>query len=255
MKNPIQKIAQITAFTVLFFSFASCKKDQTASPAPVTMAQLLVHLHTNIDTSEVDTSTASKDATGRRIKIKLAQFYASGIRVQKSDGSWLPMTGLIILKTIPNEQYVLGNVPTGNYQSIAFNVGLDATTNSGDPGTQAAGSVLGVQNPSMWFGSTAQGYIFMNIQGMVDTSAGNNGTVNFPISYQLGTSTMLKSVTLPSKTYAVVANQANFVHLICDYGKALAGVNFKTQNMASPWSNATVATQIANNVPGMFRYE
>lgn len=66
---------------------------------------------------------------------------------------------------------------------------------------------------------------------------------------------MLATVTMPNEVFSVVANQQSFVHLIADYGKALRGVNFKTSNTASPWVNTSVATQIANNIPTMFRYE
>lgn len=161
-----------------------------------------------------------------------------------------------LLKTIAQEGYLLGNVPAGNYLSATFDVGIDAATNQTAPSAYAASSPLSSQTPSMWFGSTSQGYMFVNITGLADTSAGNNGSVNYPFSYQLGGSSMLKTVTLPDQPLTVaVETIPSYIHIIADYGKLLQGVNFKTQNNATPFVNAGVANQIANNIPTMFRYE
>jgi hypothetical protein len=166
-----------------------------------------MHLHTDVDTTEVDTAVASKDHSGRKIKIKIAEFYASGIQLRKADGSFYALTGSIILKTIGNEVYFVGSAPAGNYTSVTFNVGLSPVSNQTDPSTQSSSSPLSPQNPSMWFGNTTKGYIFMNVQGKVDTSVMNTGLVNFPISYQIGTNALLKTVIMPNLAFAVVSSQ------------------------------------------------
>lgn len=241
----------LSVFTT-FILLPSCNKDNSAAPVP--MGIVMFHLHTNIDTNEVDTSAIQRDANHRQFKIRLAQFYASGFTLYRRTVP-VPVTGSLILKTIANETYYVGMAPAGNYTTVSFNVGLDPNTNQNDPLGYPPQSVLSPQVPSMWFGSTAQGYIFMNVQGKVDTSALNNGPVNVPISYQLGTNALLRTVTLPDRTFSVVPGTQSFVHVICDYGKLLQGVNFKTQSMATPFTNLTLATQIANNIPGMFHYE
>ncbi len=248
----VRTFVHMIILIALITSFGACKKEQ---PAPVAIGQVWFHLHSNIDTNEIDTSMISKDHTGRQLKIKLAEFYASGIQLKKSDGTFYNLTGTIILKTIGTEEYFIGNAPAGNYTSVSFNVGLDPTSNAANAPTEAASTGLSLQTPSMWFGTTAKGYIFMNVQGTVDTSAMNNGPVNVPISYQIGTNALLQNVTMPNQTFAVVGNQTSFIHIICDYGLLLKGVNFKTQTMCDPFTNLPLATQIANNIPGMFRYE
>ena len=97
--------------------------------------------------------------------------------------------------------------------------------------------------------------MFVNIQGLVDTTALNTGAVNFPISYQLGTQAMLAGIDMPNQTFSVVAGQNDYIHIICDYGQLLQGLNFKTQNTASPFNNVTFTNQITANFPAMFRYE
>jgi len=244
------------AVVLIILSLTSCKKDTI--PAPTPMGTLAFHLHSNIDTNEVSVDSICKDASGRRLKLSVAQFYVSGIVAIKSDGSKIAMSNVCILKTIANEEYVIGTVSAGNYNSVSFNVGMDAAINQTAPSSHEASSVLSAQSPSMWFGSTAQGYIFMNVKGFADTSAANNGQVNNPFSYQLGTSAMLKTINMSNKPFGVVANKTQFIHIICDYGKLLSGVNFKTQNIATPFGTSAeqaTATQIANNITTMFHYE
>src|SRR5579872_5697205 len=166
--NLLIKLAVITCLTVFF----SCKKkDTTVAPAPTTpMGTLAFHLHTNIDTTETDSGRICKDAGGRRFQLNVAQFYASGIVAIRSDGSKVPLSNVYILKTMAKEEYVIGSIPAGNYNSVSFNVGIDSAANKTAPSSHAAPSVLGAQIPNMWFGSTAQGYIFMNVQGLADTT-------------------------------------------------------------------------------------
>ena len=259
-KNKTKTLIKLTVACLLFIS-VSCKKKEnnTATTTPTNPTGILaVHLHTNIDTTEAMVDSVCKDVNGRQIKLSLAQFYASGIVAHKADGSSIQMTNVYVLKTIANEQYVIGSVPAGNYNSVSFNVGIDTAANKTAPSSYAATHVLSSQTPSMWFGSTAQGYIFMNVQGYADTSAANNGALNVPFSYQLGTNVMLKTVNLPNQPFTVVANGTQYVHIICDYGVLLNGVNFKTQSMASPFGTSAeqaTAAQIANNITSMFRLD
>jgi hypothetical protein len=251
----MKKIKTTILFAMLpvILFFCSCKKkdNSTASSIPIPKGDLYFHLHTNIDIAEADSGIAYRDANGRKIQLNIAAFYISGIVLKKPDGTNYSLNGVCVLKTIAQGVFMLASVPAGNYSSVSFNVGIDATTNQNSPSSYSSG-VLAMQNPNMWFGSVAQGYIFMNVQGLVDTASASNGIANYPFSYQLGTSGMLKAVNLPSQAFSVVANQSTVVHIVADYGKLLQGINFNTQNTATPFNNETTATQIANNITTMF---
>jgi hypothetical protein len=251
MKNKIKFIIPSIFCAAMMFSFNSCKKDDT--PTPEASGTLYMHIHTNVDTTEADSGLVCTDATGRHYQLNLAQFYMSNIVLHKADGTTYTVPNTYELKTIDVEEYLVAGVPAGNYSYVSFDVGIDAATNAMDPSMMGGG--LGPQTPSMWFGSTTQGYMFMNVQGIADTTAAQTGPVNCAFSYQLGTSSMLRNVTLPAQAFSVVSGQAQIVHIIADYGHLLQGINFKTQGNATPFVNAAVATQIANNIPNMFRYE
>ncbi|MEO8762169.1 MAG: MbnP family protein [Bacteroidia bacterium] len=264
MKNKVTLIAKLflAVCTVAFFS---CKKKDNITPTPPTpMGTIALHLHTNIDTTEADSGVIVTDyVSGKKFQLNLAQFYISGVVAYKADGTPQTISNAYILKNIAQEMYIIGEVPAGNYKSISFNVGIDASNNATDPSSHTG--VLGTQNPSMWFGNTSQGYIFMNVQGYADTTSTHTGQVNQAFAYQLGGNNQLKNIRMPDKAsndyVAVTTSNTNALpaefHITCDYGILLQNVNFKTNNpVATPFnSDSTTVKQIWNNVPGMFRYE
>jgi hypothetical protein len=239
---------------LLTIVFYSCKKADM-DPVPMPMGTLMFHLHTNINATEVDSAVSATDATGRKFQLDVAQYYVSGVVLHKTDGTNYSVPNVFLLKTISQEVYLVGNVPAGNYTSVSFNIGLDATTNGTNPASYPSYSPLSPQQPTMWFGSTAQGYEFVNIQGVADTTTTHTGSINCPFSYQLGTMSLLRRIDMPYQPFVVLAGQTQYVHMITDYGILLQGVNFKTQNRATPFTNMLITTQIANNIPAMIRYE
>jgi hypothetical protein len=255
------QIAIIGFVTITGLTFNSCKKDKDPAPAPpVANGTLFFHIHTNVDTAEVENyDSLNITSIGRKITVHKAQLYISGIQLIKLDGSTYDVPGAIALIKQGTEVYMVGNVPSGNYRSVKFNVGLSAATNASTPA--AADSTL--NQPAMWFGATAQpsGFVFLNFQGTIDTTTAANGSIAQmqPFSYKIGTNTNLKSVTMPDKNYTVSPNQAQYIHMVIDYNMLLMGIPLNVNpnlNMSTTAANATaLGTQLTNNIPMMFMYE
>jgi hypothetical protein len=233
---------------------SSCKKKEQSTTPPTPYGTFGLHLHTSVNNTELDSGQVGQDIHGKKIKLNIAQFYFSNITLKKSDGSEVKVGGAQ-LKTIGEEVYVIGQVPAGNYTGLSFQVGLDNATNQTLPSAYPASSVLSAQDPIMWFGSSSQGYIFMNVQGYIDTTSAMNGSADQPFTVQLGTGSMLKTVNLPSKSYSILANQTYFIHAVADYGILLDGLDFRTHSAITPFTDASAAAHAADNVTNMFMYE
>ena len=259
MKNNIY-LSVCFLFTIILMSHCSCKKSDTpATPTTTGNSQgtLWVHLHTDIDTNEVELGDTARNSDGRKMVLTMAQMYVSGINMVNTNGTSVSVPANI-LKTVDSEAYQVGPIATGGYSYITFNVGLDQTTNATNPSSYSAGSPLAAHTPPMWFGSTSQGYIFVNVSGYIDTSAGKNGKANYPFSYKIGSNSLLQSVKMPAHTpiFSVTSGGITFVHLIIDYGKIVKGLNLKTENMTDTYTtNPSLAAKVAANIPGMFTYE
>jgi hypothetical protein len=258
----MKKNILLVAIVISGLAISSCKKkkDDEVTPAPIANGTLFFHIHTNVDTTEVENyGSLYTMSDHRKIIITKAQLYISGVQLVKLDGSTIDVQGVIKLTKNDEEVYQIGSVPAGNYKSVKFNVGLNSATNAAMP----AVSDSTLNQPPMWFGSTAQpsGFVFVNFEGLIDTSNAANGTAAQmqPFSYKIGTNANIKTVTMPDQNYTVSPNQAQYIHLVADYNMLFMGFYMNVNSNLMMNTNAANATplgiQIANNIPTMFSYE
>jgi len=242
--------AVILASTVFF---SSCN-EHVHDPEP-TNGALMFHIHTMVDTSEVeDYGTVYTLTGGRKIRADLAQLYISEIELIKLDGSPVPVSGKIVLKKKETEEYKIGDVPIGNYKTIRFKVGLNSTINDSTP--SLSDTIL--NQPSMWLNTTAQpdGYAFVHFKGAIDTSASANGSVLSPFDFKIGTSAHFHRVTLPDKQFSV-SKSGGLVHFVADYSKLFTNVDLKGLLFVTGKADnsSSLAATIGNNIMDMFDYE
>ncbi len=247
------------AYCLIFLGLTlSCISKEDNSPA--TTGQLYFHFHGDIETTEIPVlDTVMYSNAGRKISLSFTQLYISNIKLVKLDGSLYSVPNKVLLRTFWNELYLIGNVPAGNYKSVQFLVGFDSLTAAKNP--ISTDTVF--NHHEMWFESTANpaGYVFLNLQGKIDTTIASNAQVNqmVPFTYKIGTFANAKAVSLPDENFIVLPNKTQYVHMIINYMKLFDGIdltkpgNLAVQNISDN-SNA-VAKQIANNIPAMFSYE
>jgi hypothetical protein len=232
----------------------SCKKDTPESKP----GSLLLHLHTNADVTEVGNYGDTIVLTGgRHLTVTTAQLYISNIKMIKPDGSVVDAPPTIVFMKQGIEEYEIGDVPSGNYKSVRYDVGLSEATNASTPAT--SDPIL--YQPSMWFEATAQpdGFVFVNFQGTIDTTNAANGTELIPFAYKIGTNVHRVTITMPDKNYAVIPDEQTVIHITVDYAKILDGIqlnlneNLDVSSAAQntwPWVD-----QLETNIINMFTYE
>jgi len=243
----------LSSLIVVSMVLSSCKED-TAVAKP---GFLSMHMHTFIDTTEVENYGETLTlAGGRQINVSLAQLYISNVRLLKKNGDEVAVSSTILVEQ-GLENYDLGDVPSGDYKSIRFDVGLSNTTNASTPGPGDA--VL--NQPSMWFGVTAQpeGYVFVNFQGTIDTTTTLNGVNYIPFIYKIGTNAHRVTITMPDEAYSVFPDELAVLHIEADYGKLLDGIKLNTDEnliIDSAEANAWQWVDVMEaNITHMFSYE
>jgi len=245
---------------VAVVSFGACKKPDNSQAIATPLGHLYFHLHTNIGSMEADSGNVFPDANGRKFLLTYAQFFISGITIYNYTTNTpytLPVNDLV-LKYIDNEDYYVADVPAGNYGSVSYNIGLSPAENSTPPNVLYSqmnpGNGLPPATAPMYW-NAAQGYVFLNVQGLADTTAAHNGPVNFPFSYQVGTNSMLEHIQLPRQQFTIIPGQISFVHQVCDYGNLLQGIKFV--HTATPFNaDSATARMVANRVSNNFiQYE
>ncbi len=241
---------------VLIITGCHKTKDKAAN------GSLGIHLHTDIDTLEVDSlGSLYPDHNGRLMALNDARFYISDISIQNENGSWYEIPNSLILKSYELEDYYVASVPSGNYTSIRFYVGLDSATNASTPASHNSSSgqdtvLSSILEPNMYFGPN-QGYKFLYLSGSI-LLVGSHSPV--PVTYQIGGVASRQLITMPFLAYTVQPGLLHYVHINCDYGKLLEGISISTGhndngNSFGTASQVTTATLVADSIQNMFIYE
>jgi hypothetical protein len=261
----------LLATVALLFIISGCTK---VKPTPTqATAYFGLHLHTAIADSQVAPSALNvyiPDSLGRVEQLYHAQFYMTNISLHSSTtNSWYVMPNTYILKREENEEYDLGNVPADNYDDLRFTVGLGPTLDNGSPSnysTTGTDSVLSSLESFMYFG-TGEGYKFLSVAGVVDTTHNNSGTNLIPFSYDLGANGDTVVITLPVNAFTLqpsanVGGNVQLVHIVCDYGYLIQNVPIVSNSAARNIStngvtpqSGSIAAQIWARIVGMFTYE
>ncbi len=255
MKKNKLVLAAVAMFAMATI-FNGCKKDEDDAVVtpPNTEQKLSFHLHTMVGSQAAAYGTQYQDATGRKFNVSDLRYYISNIVLIKSDGGLLPLTGKVILANPATNEYELGNVPVGSYKGFKFIVGLDSATNHSDPTVYAASNPLSIQSPSIHW-SWNSGYIFMKIEGVVDTTLASNGALDYQYFYHIGLDSFKRTVDFSSEEFTVASGSDYEIGIEFDLLKVLSNVDMRTENSTHTMDNMPLATKIANNWESAFEIE
>ena len=258
MKVKLRLIASILSALIVSSCVDNIMSDAPSKDNPPT-GSVMFHLHTYLEDQEVDLYNIDYTLqSGRVMSLSLAQMYISEIQLVRLDNTTYDIPLKKILKVFEAESYLAGNVPVGNYKTIRFKVGLDASTNALEPKSTADSIIL--NKPEMWFSQTAQpdGYVFMNVQGKIDTTSDLSGS-KIPFCYKIGTNANYVQINMPDKSYTITKDQVFYQHIYIDYTKLFTDVQLNIEanlSIKTPLDNSSsIAQKIKNNMATMFIYE
>lgn len=177
---------------------------------------------------------------GTAVRIDLFQFYVSELGVGNTGG--LETSDKYLLVKASNTDYEIGQVTAGEKQVLAFNVGLDSTTNHVDPTTYDADDVLAPQNPTMHW-NWDSGYQFIKIEGQVDTDA--DGIVDGLLEMHIGKDLNLQRIELFA---GAQADMEDFeIALQYDIAKFFDGIDISGASVTHTGDFPDLAAQVAEN--------
>lgn len=186
----------------------SCEKEKTSPAAPVDTGKInfTVSYTVNGQPLVFDTVVYSNLANNKFIVTRLF-YYLSALKTftGTEQNSFSDIIYLDASKR--NESWLVNNVPTGNYQSLSFLIGLDAAHNiSGSlPNT--------MDNINMaWPDEMGGGYHFMKLEGhYTDTASKERG-----FTMHLGKTALVVNHNILSKEFSVVKDQTTQLTLTMD---------------------------------------
>lgn len=206
------------------------------------------------------------NAAGEEMTFSRFDYFISNIELLKADGSSYKVpkdSSYFLIKSISGESsYIqINNIPTGDYSSIRFIVGVDSAK-SVAPLSERTG-ILDPANSDMYW-DLNNGYIFVDVEGVSPQAPLNSDNNLHSISYRIGlygglsapTLNNLKTIELSSDEPATVrSNIIPLAHIQTDIMKM-----FKSPNQVSVADNPIVwaipySKYIADNYQNMFTLE
>ena len=249
LSSEMGKLFLLAVAIVAFF--ASCNEDPIDEFEQPTEANLTLTLHHQINDESLVLFKSYVDQNNRKFNVTQIRYYLSNIRLIKDDFSEMLLANQVLVKPELSSSIDLGTIFNGNYRGIKFEVGVAPDENHLEPTDREAGHPLELQSDvNMHFGQTSRGYIFLKLDGEVDTSVANTGNINHPWSFDVGGDQRLKTINI-SKDIEFNSNEIN-VNVELNFEELLKGINLRFENYTNSWDNMFVANKIANNIPSSF---
>ena len=236
----------------------SCKKDDDdTTTTPTTgsgVADFSLHFHPMAGMEDFSTSSTYTTPDDWNYNIELSQFYVSGIELWKDalGTEKLSLDSVYLLVKPSQMSYELGEIPSGTYYGVDFNIGIaDSAVNHGDP--SAATGVLAPQSPSMHW-SWNSGYIFVKIEGNYADSTDKTGSLDHHYELHVGMDSMVRSVSL-SKEFTVTEDVASELMIMVDHTAVFETIDFSQDSITHTMDNMPLAMEVANNLANAFSTE
>lgn len=227
---------------------ANYNPDAKESDGNCVFPSLSLHFHSFVGDQPFAFNTVYT-IDGLAVSFTTAQFYVSGVQVG-GDGSFDTNEDTYLLVTADKSVYEIGEITAGHKHMLMFNVGLDSIANHSDPTTYAAEHPLAPKNPNMHW-SWNSGYIFIRIEGLVDTDA--NGTPDAEMVLHVGTDAKRTAIALTA--HKEVAAEEETIHMEVDFAKLFTGIDLKTDRVTHTGDNPTLASKLVENLPAAFSIE
>jgi cytochrome c peroxidase len=207
----------------------------------------------------------NQTVAGQEISVTRLDFLASEIALRRADGIWIGKTNWFayISARDGKTNFLLENIPAGNYDAIRFQIGLPPQINHGDSTQWPANHPLNPDVNHLYWGWSRE-YVFLALEGI--WSAPVSGAVRrVPVSnmndlrgfsYHLATDRELMTVELP---VALDLNSSRKIQVAFDIGKIFSAPNkielSDSTDTSHSRTNDLLAAQLRQNVEAAFAVE
>jgi hypothetical protein len=154
-------------------------------------------------------------------RFERVKFYVSNPTFIKKNGDEVVVDDVFIFDSNSDDKWVL-SIPEGNYNGFKFDIGIPEDQNLGNPADYGDDHPLSLRQGMHW--SWATGYIFMRIDGDMDTTG--NDTFDHPLVFHAGTNELAKTVDYSDSSFSIEATDGLEINFNLHFDKIFKnGVN------------------------------
>lgn len=211
------------------FLVTSCKKDDVAPPSTQYLQIDILPTYANIGTMPMNLDSVYTTPEGYQVKFTDVKFYSS---ILKNETNSLLQAALYDLR----ETGVLMLRTPGDYAkftNLQGFIGVDSVLNHSDPSAFPNESPLNISNAGPMHWGWNPGYIFMNIEGKVDTIPDGINNLDHSFSFHIGTDLYRRDFSFTTLNWLKISESERKLNLKLDLWKFLHNsansINLKTE--------------------------
>ncbi len=237
-------------FGILFFMIlvTSCKKDDVNPPATTYLTVEVFPMYSNLGSSSMELDSVYTTPEGYKVKFTDVKFYNSMLKNGVNnliEASFFDFrgTGNFLLHTAGDYT---------KFSSLQGYIGVDSLLNHSDPSAFPNESPLNISNAGPMHWGWNPGYIFMNVEGKVDTIPDGINNLDHSFSFHIGTDAYRRDFSFSNLSWIKVSETERKLNLKLDLWKFLhnsaSPIDLKTEFLTHTASGQQLLTEkvIAN---------
>lgn len=216
MHNPLNtsRLPWLAALAALLF-LAACKPDPIIEPREGTFALTFLP---RVADQPFTGNTVYENVEGRKYFLEGFKMYVGDLVLIKENGDELPLSETLIYdfaEGTPTPPPGGGEgfaqtfeVPAGTYRGLRFGIGVPPSLNNGNPAVYEPSHPLSIQRGMHWNWTT--GYIFLKIDGRIDSTTARTGGPVLGMTYHTGTNELYRELSFlePDHSFSIAEGEA-----------------------------------------------
>ncbi len=179
---------------------------------------------------------------GQNYKFSMFKMFLSHIKLVRTDNSTVEIDPLVYIDADSADHLYVpeASVPSGSYKGIQLGIGIDSIQDNTDPNsyTQVTPDPLNPYNNYDMYWTTTLKYVFVRLEGDLDSANGQFGTL---FLYHVGTNPYYTTISV-NKNFSVSDGSQTVLNLNTDLQKLFYGIS-------NPLLPSELVTQTSDNLP------
>lgn len=230
--------------TMGILTLSSCKKDEED------VSRVRMEFTATVGMDDYAPFTDYTYYNGEKFTINKVVFYIANIDLVKEDGSMERLSDIEYVDLsdplVPGEMaFTFDNVPSGDYHSIRFGLGVPADLNAKTPADFGVDHPLAIE--SMYWDAW-DSYIFSKTEGRIDTTG--DGETDIAYLYHTGIDDLYMNLEA-TQDFSLEADEEKVVHFNLDvkklFGTPSDYIDIKTKPMSHNPADLEIAREIMMN--------
>lgn len=252
-------IKQLLLFTAVLLFFSSCEKDPPIDNGGEQDAT--INFIAQADGQDLIFYQDYTAPLNYRYQVETFRFYLSNIELINSNNEVIEVEDIALLKFREDQrtspvvpQQITAQIPVGNYKELRFDLGVDENRNGQDPAQYDREHPLSIYQGMHWDWNT--GYIFLKLEGRVDSLPGGNGQLDKSLLYHIGLNELRRSVSLDIDFKVEQGENLAALNLGVDIHKIFASasdtINISSEGYTQTMDVKPLAIRVADNASQSF---